>query len=358
MLIMLAAGVGLTTARLFAGRGAALGAVGFFLLIRGGLAVLVGPVLGEVTPHMPLYVVEALVVEAVALRFGRDKPLAFGVASGVGIGTIGLAAEWGWSHVWMPLPWPSELFPEGAILGFVAAVAGALLGAWAGNRLRVDAAPGLPSLRRAAIVGGTAVAVIVAFALYKPADQGVKANVALTQLSGGPQRTVRADVKLDPPHAARNAEWLTMTAWQGRGELKVDRLKQVAPGRYRTTEPVPVYGSWKALIRLHDGNSLTAVPIFLPEDKAIPAKEVPAAAHFTRTFVADHEILQREQKSSAGGLTVLAYAGVVAIALSLLALLVWGLHRLAQGEGAESGRTPRVRRPRAARTEGLAGGRV
>ncbi|MEP6955069.1 MAG: hypothetical protein ABI950_13500 [Solirubrobacteraceae bacterium] len=51
MLIMLAAGVGLVLARAWAGRGAALGAVGFFLLVRGGLAVLVGPILGEATPH-------------------------------------------------------------------------------------------------------------------------------------------------------------------------------------------------------------------------------------------------------------------------------------------------------------------
>ena len=75
MLIMLAAGVGLVTARVFAGRGAALGAVAFFLAVRGALALLVGPLLGETTPHMPLYVVEALIVEAVALRVvGQPAP--------------------------------------------------------------------------------------------------------------------------------------------------------------------------------------------------------------------------------------------------------------------------------------------
>ena len=64
ILIMVAAGVGLVAARVFAGRGAALGAVAFFLLVRGALALLVGPILGETTPHMPLFVVSALVVEA------------------------------------------------------------------------------------------------------------------------------------------------------------------------------------------------------------------------------------------------------------------------------------------------------
>jgi len=160
---------------------------------------------------------------------------------------------------------------------------------------------------------------------------------------------VNADVRLSPAGAADDAEWLTVTAWQGDG-LVVDRLREVGPGRYRTTEPIPVHGNWKALIRLHHGNSLTAVPVFLPRDQAIPAKAVPAGDGFTRSFVADHQILQREQKAAAPGLAVAAYLVVVAIALALLALLVWGLHRLASG-----GASPRPPREAAARTPGLAG---
>jgi hypothetical protein len=57
--------------------------------------------------------------------------------------------------------------------------------------------------------------------------------------------------------------------------------------------------------------------------------------------VADHEILQREQKTSAPGLTALAYAVVVAISLSLLGLLAWGLHRLGTGEAGASTRPAR-----------------
>ena len=346
ILIMLAAGVGLVAARAFAGRGAALGAVLFFLAVRGGLALLVGPVLGETTPHMPLFVVEALVVEAIALRvLPSQRPLAFGLWAGAGIGTVGLASEWAWSHVWMPLPWPSELFPEAALMGFAAAIAGALLGAWAGSRLALTPAPGLPSLRRAAVAGAAGVAALVAFALFKPADDGVTARVALTDAGGGAGRTVDADVRLSPAGAAEDAEWLTATAWQG-GGLVVDRLRKVGPGHYRTTEPIPVHGNWKALIRLHDGNSLTAVPVFLPRDQAIPAKEVPAGDGFTRTFVADHQILQREQKSAASWLTVAAYLTVVAIALGLLAILVWGLHRLAGG-GASQGPPRETPAPRA-----------
>src|SRR5687768_2845550 len=62
MLIMLAAGVGLVATRIWGGPGSALGAVAFFLVVRGVLSVVVGPVFGETTPHLPLYVAEALLV--------------------------------------------------------------------------------------------------------------------------------------------------------------------------------------------------------------------------------------------------------------------------------------------------------
>ena len=329
MLIMLAAGVGLVATRMWLGRGSALGAVVFFIVIRGLLSVLVGPVLGETTPHLPLYLAEALIVEAVALFVSTRRPLAFGLTSGVLIGTVGLAAEWGWSHVWMPLAWPADLLPEGALIGFAAAVAGSLIGAWIGAHLAAERIPRGAPLRAAAVVGAAGIAVLVAFALYKPADTGVNARVALTPAPNQDgDRAVTARVTLDPASAADDAEWLTVTAWQGEG-LIVDRLQRVEPGVYRTTQPIPVSGNWKSLIRLHNGNSLTAVPLFLPKDQAIPAPEVPARAQFTRTFVADHQILQREQKASGGALTIMGYAVVIAIALSLLALLAWALHRVA-----------------------------
>ena len=329
MLIMLAAGVGLVTVRLWTGRGTALGAVAFFLVLRGGLALAVGPVLGETTPHLPLYVVEALVVEGIGLLMAAERrPLAFGLWSGVGIGTLGLASEWGWSHVWMPIPWPSQLLPEAAVLGFAMAVAGGVVGAWIGSHLAVAPRPRSRGLRRGAVMGATAIAAMLGFALYTPVGEGVRADVSLTELTPPPNRTVTAKVKLDPANAAEDAEWLTATAWQG-GGLVVDRLQRTGPGRYRTTEPIPVHGEWKALIRLHSGNSLTGVPIYLPRDEAIPAKAVPAPAHFSREFRADHEILQRERKSTAAGLTAIGYGMVLAIALGLLAVLAWGLHRLA-----------------------------
>src|SRR5262245_65713218 len=103
---MVAAGVGLVLARVYAGPGAAVGAAGFFIALRAALALLIGPILGQTTPHFPLYIAEALVVEAVALFVPPRQALRFGLVAGTGIGTVGLAAEWAWSHLWMPLPWP------------------------------------------------------------------------------------------------------------------------------------------------------------------------------------------------------------------------------------------------------------
>ena len=73
------------------------------------------------------------------------------------------------------------------------------------------------------------------------------------------------------------------------------------PGTYESTEPVPLYGTWKTLIRLHEGNSLTGLSVYLPADEAIPVEEVPARDGATREFIADHEILQREQLTAAPG---------------------------------------------------------
>ena len=146
-----------------------------------------------------------------------------------------------------------------------------------------------------------------------------------------------------------------MTAWQG-GGLVVDDLERIGPGTYHTSEPIPIDGEWKTGVRLHVGDSLTTLPVYLPDDPAIPAGEVPAADTFTRGFVADHEVLQREQQPAAPAVTAIAYAVVLAIAVGLLLLLAWGLHRLAVAapgpRGPERSELPQTRpeaRPHTAR---------
>ena len=94
---------------------------------------------------------------------------------------------------------------------------------------------------------------------------------------------VAADGNAEVRVAARDVNWLTATSWQG-GGLVVDRLREVSPGVYRTTEPMPLDGEWKTMIRLHAGDALTALPVYLPADPAIPVEGIPAAPRIERAF--------------------------------------------------------------------------
>ena len=156
VLIMLAAGIGLVTARVYLGRGGALLAVLGFVVIRGLIGADGRRRLGPDHAALP-----ALHRRGAARGGGlrraparaRRWPPARSPASL--IGTIGLAAEWGWSHVWMPLPWTDSLLPEAAIAGFVTAVAAGALGGFVGGALARPMQPrtGAPRLAGAAPAG-------------------------------------------------------------------------------------------------------------------------------------------------------------------------------------------------------------
>jgi hypothetical protein len=338
ILIMLAAGIGLVTARVYLGRGGALQAVLGYVVIRGFLAIMVGGVWDQTLPHFPLYIAEALIVEAVFARAGKRSPVATGAIAGVLIGTIGLAAEWGWSHVWMPYPWRETLLPEAAVAGLVTAVAAGALGGFVGAALTrpAGAAPMGRTAHRAALASLLVLVAVIGWGL-PISDEGPRsASVALEDVGSGADRSVHATVRLDPRDGARDAHFLNVTAWQGGGSV-VSELAEVRPGLYRTAEPIPVHGGWKAILRLHQGDSLLGVPIFLPEDRAIPAPAVPAEATFTREFARDQVLLQRERKDDVpAALSTIAYAVVAAIAAALIALIAWVLLRLGRS---------RVRRP-------------
>src|SRR4051812_2630864 len=127
LLLALAAGIALVAARILLGRGGALAGALFFILLRGGLAIMVGPILGETTPHFPLYIVEALCVELVALRWDARRPITLGVVAGALIGSVGFFAEYAWSHVWVGESWPPSLIPQGLVLALIAGTRGGIL---------------------------------------------------------------------------------------------------------------------------------------------------------------------------------------------------------------------------------------
>jgi hypothetical protein len=165
------------------------------------------------------------------------------------------------------------------------------------------------------------------------------ATIKLTDLPSPPgQRMVSADVRISPPNlVSRHPDWVTILSWQGRMQndrgLVIDWLTPLDPGHYVSNRPLPVWGSWKTLLRVQDGRTMTAVPIWAPADDAIPAPEIPAMASSTRPFVLEVSILQRERDPNvptwlftAGGIVVLIFT------LMVIAALTWGAGRINAAE--------------------------
>jgi hypothetical protein len=327
-----AAGLALVAARMFIGRGGALAAAVFFVVVRGAIALIVGPVLGEVTPMFPLYLGSAIVVEVVALAVPLlRRPLVFGAVAGVLIGTVGFATEWGWSHVRSTLSWGPDILVEGMLMAIAGGVAGGLLGALLASGLRRRLPR--PAVARTALVGSLLVlTACVTNGLLATVPPDVEATFGIENVTDEP-RTANITVQLSPADALDDPSWVEITSWQGQG-LVVDALEKTGEGEYRTTQPIPIHDDWKALLRLHDGRMLSAVPIYLPADAAIPADEIKAEDGMTRGVIPEIEILQRELTSSGGGLWLMANLVVLACTLVLIAAISWGVARYSRRAGA------------------------
>ena len=324
MMIAAAAGLALVAVRLIGGRGAAVGAALFFLVIRGGISIIVGPVLGEPTPALPLYLGSALLVEALALTSLIRSPMRFGAVAGLLVGTAGTVTEALWSYAVMPLPWTRDIWVEGLLMSVAVGVAGGLCGALLA--LGVQGRLPRPSVARPVLVASVlVVAAATANGLIATVPEDARATVALTPAGPG---SVTAQVALDPATLVDDPSWVSLTAWQG-GGLVVDHLERTGPGTYRSTRPVPVDGTWKTLVRVQDGRMLTASPVFLPADAAIAAEEIPAEARSTRSFIPEISLLQRERDLDVPGWTWTGAALFVLLcSLVLVAALSWGVGRL------------------------------
>ncbi len=353
-----AAGFVLVAGRIWAGRGGALTTCAAYLGIR--LAASLMPVLaGRSAALLPLFLAEALVVEAIALRLlPRARPLAFGVVAGLACGTVGFAAEYGWSQIAMPLPWTEALLGEGIPTAALAGVAGGVLGALLGSGLRGS----LPPRRTARVATVGAFAVLLGLGV----SAGIKelpdatATVELTDTAPEPQREAMATVTLDPPDAAEDANWLYVLAWQGGEKRIVDRLEPEGDGVYSSTEPIPLHGTWKTGLRLQNGRERGAVPIRLPSDSGIGptggelptswtdaaaaeealrggtagnvGAELPAPARFERAFLSDSLIVLREQNEQVGTwIWGIAIAVIGAFYVLFVAAISVGVARSARG---------------------------
>lgn len=350
LLLATFAGLIFVAARAWVGRGAAAGAWLVYAVVR--LTGIVVPLLAGVSPSsMPLLLAEALCVETAALWIHpRRAALRFGAAAGLLCGTIGFAAEYGWSHVAMPLPWTVGLLPEGAILAALGGLAGGVLGALLAAALRAE----LPAPRVARVACVGAFALLVALGLDAGAKRvpDARARVILADVRPAPHREAIATVRLEPAGVARHANWLYILAWQGHAPRVVDRLREIAPGVWRSTRPIPLSGSWKVGLRLNAGYARGAVPLRLPVDRGLPharqnlpavltrpqleramersrGAELGAPASFTRPFTSDGLIVLRETKGNVGAwVWALAFAAIALLWALFVAGLTLGLARM------------------------------
>ncbi|MBJ7330390.1 MAG: hypothetical protein JHC95_10865 [Solirubrobacteraceae bacterium] len=341
-----AAAIALVCTRIVGGRLALAWAVGFYLVTRCAYTVIVGPIFGQSVAHFPLYLAEALLVELAALMANpQRRSVVFGLLAGALIGTVGVAAEWAWSQVWMPISWPGHIL--------AGAIAVALPVAMAGGVLAVFIAGGLQQrselMRSRAFQLGAVAAVLVigvVLAGLRPTDSpDARVIVSLEEVRSAPQREVVATVRFDPPEVARDADWLRSISYQGKEPLRTDELREVAPDVWRS-EPMPVHSTWKSAIRLHRGTTMSGVPVFLPRDEGIPAAEVPAPASFTRPLVVEKQLLQREAKDDVpAGATLTAQLIVLIAVLTLLGLAGWCLVRLGCSAEPDRAKSAASRRP-------------
>jgi hypothetical protein len=265
--------------------------------------------------------------------------------AGLLIGSVGFAAEYGWQSLIAYIPWPPSLIAEGAICAVIAGTAGGVLGGWIGRSVT---SPGTERAPRWAVpAAGLAAVAVMAWAVPMPNGSNIpRATIGLRDVAPPPHREVVATARLQPAGAANEARWFVVTAWQGGGAV-VAPMNRIAPGVYRAARPVPVWGpKWKSTIRLQRGRSVLGLPIYMPQDKAIPVGGIPAPTQVTRPFERDKKLLQREQKGNVPGvLTVGAYLFVLVIWSAMIAIVSWALWRLAKStRAARPGRGPRRRR--------------
>jgi hypothetical protein len=158
-------------------------------------------------------------------------------------------------------------------------------------------------------------------------------------------------VRLSPRDAADGAVWVQGLAWQG-GEhrLVTAPMRRVAPGVFRTTEPLPVHGTWKSLVRVSTGRVRMSLPVHLPADPAIPVPAIAARDGATRAFADDLRLLQRERRDDvAGWLWPAASTVVAALVAGILGLALWALLRLARAHPPAPPRDRHTSRRRARR---------
>jgi hypothetical protein len=333
LLLALAAGFALVAGRLWLGRGGALKTLAFYLVARVAMELATAG-LGQTAPAMPTFLVEGLLIEAIAWRMTPERsPLRFGAICGLVVGTAGFAFEYVWMAEFSPQPWTPAILAEGIPTAIAAGVAGGLLGALLGSAMYGT----LPAraIRRRAALGSTAVLVALGVnALWLVNPSGVSTDVTLQPVAGAKDRTAYVVAKVTPASAAKDAAWFNALAWQTGDKRTVARMVEQADGTWRSDKPVPLHGEGKALLRLQKGRSMLGTALHLPSEPSIGNAGVTRPAQFTTTLDRDQLLMQTERKDYVPGWlwTPAAIAMLLACAAFITAMSI-GIARATDVDG-------------------------
>ncbi|MDO9409561.1 hypothetical protein [Patulibacter sp.] len=330
LLLALGAGQALVLARIWGGRGSALLALAIWAPMQVFMSLMIGGPLEVTAPGMPLFVVEVLIVELLAIRGAWRSPVRFGAVAGVLIGTVGFASEYAWTHAIMPIPWTPAMLPEGVPVAILAGVAGGVLGALMAQALQGTLAPSRrgPVLRRPLVVASAAGLLVIALgvnAFLATTPKDARVTMALSNLrqadvpgTGGPQTV--GDLRVSFSNVdTEDAMYVSALGWQGKGRY-LDDLRRQGDGSYVSTSPVPLTGTWKSFVRVQEGRTMLSAPIRMAADPAIAFGGFPARAQVTRPMVADRALMQIERKP--GVATWLWTAATLTVLLSILLMIV------------------------------------
>jgi hypothetical protein len=377
-----------TAARLTFGPGGALVAWGTYLLLRVLILLITLPIPVIHHARWLLFLGAAVAIELVALAVQRRGAL-FAAIAGLLAGSAGLALDVWWMGEFMPEPLPVGGDHIGWLLavGGVAGVGGGLLGlVWARNLARIAARdPGRPpahdepagaTYRWWGTVGVVLFVALMAYfapptgagevdavktcegetcvTTYEPVDGSDVTTGAVSYdeaCIGADGCLSRVTVRLTPADAADGALWFSAIAYQGyhdndpvypSGQLTTALEPTGEPGEFRTADPLPLYGGWKVLLRLHEApTTMLGLPLHLPEDTALEgaaAGLVQVADGESAAFIYEPMMLQRERKDGVPmWLWSVAYGLVIAAWLGLLAFYGWCFQTAARGGTTRTG---------------------
>ncbi|MFN2464799.1 MAG: hypothetical protein ABR598_00865 [Candidatus Dormibacteria bacterium] len=358
VLITATAAIAFVVARVSMGRGGAVLMWVQYLGLRLFWYVLVGPVLGHPSPHFPIYLGIALLVEGVWMFGGRLHPLARALAAGVLTGTVGLASEWAWSEVWARHPWQTSLLP-GIWVAVAIPVATAVLGLGIGYVLSFRR----PPMSGAILVLAAAATVGLMVVPFPRHASDVSATVT-TSPANEPRQAIDRDglptvvreynvsLTLQPADAAANSDWFEVMSWQG-GKARNIRFVPDGAGRYHAAAPVPTGGTWKSAIFLTKQDVLDALPISMPADSEYNLPAVKVEPVRTAAFVPAEKVLMAENHAGSSVPRLMAttafFAELGVTALFFVIGLVGLARKFGESDPPQSGRAVRTPGWRAAR---------